>query len=59
MKTFFCLIKSGTDFPDFDITVDAKTKKEAVNIILKTLKWTDNPVNRRTVNRGTIQADIK
>lgn len=34
MKTYLCYIKSHCEAPDFEMEVEAKNKKEAVNKIL-------------------------
>ena len=35
LKTFLCYIKSGSVAPDFELPVEAKSKSEAIKLLLK------------------------
>ncbi len=53
MSKYYCILKSGTDYPDWEYEVEAKSKKEAATEILKILHWDNNM--REHIERSLIR----
>lgn len=50
MNTYWLLIKTGTEY-DIERTIEANSKKEAVDIAIKWLGWTNT-------DRGMVERNI-